>query len=136
MEACGFGTDIFEAIKQGGDAMSSSNFYHRRNDWYAKSLPYGIDVGEFQKGRVVALFKGGLLGCLPSETSVGDVVGFLFGGWVPFALRPLGGDQNEPVGHCYVHGIVDGEWMEAGLASMTNADWLSFNKTFETFIVR
>lgn len=57
----------------------------------------------FKRG-VVALLKGGLLACLPSESRVGDVVAPLFGELVPFVLRPLRADDYELVGHGYVHG--------------------------------
>ena len=136
LEACGFGTDIFEAVKLDSSASSGSWASMDEAGRRANSLPYGIVVAEFQKGRVVALLQGGLLGCLPSETHVGDVVAVLFGGWVPFVLRPLGGDEYELVGHCYVHGIMDGEWIEAALALAMSADEPDFNKSFQTFVIR
>lgn len=37
----------------------------------------------------------------------------LFGGWVPFVLRPVREDVFELVGAAYVHGIMDGEWVQA-----------------------
>ena len=76
------------------------------------------------------------MGCLPSETRVRDVAAVLFGGWVPFVLRPLGGDEYELVGHCYIHGIMDGEWIKAALALGTSAGELDFDKSFQTFVIR
>jgi hypothetical protein len=136
LKSCGFGTSIFEAIKEGGCASLTSHIDMDEANRHVSGLPYGIVVAEFQKGRVMALLKGGLFGCMPSETRVGDVVAVLFGGWVPFVLRPLGGDEYELVGHCYVHGIMDGEWINATLASVTGADEFDFNKLFQTFIIQ
>ena len=37
---------------------------------------------------------------------------FFFGIGVPFVLRPIGRSEFMVIGHCYVHGIMDGELME------------------------
>ena len=47
----------------------------------------------------------------PKVTKPGDVVCVLFGGKLPFCLRPLG-DRYLLVGECYVHGLMNGEAME------------------------
>jgi hypothetical protein len=134
LKARGFGDDIFEAIKEDGRAVSQAQLGEKSR--FANSLPYGVVVSEFSKGRVIALLKGGLLGSMPSETRIGDVVVVLFGGWVPFVVRPLEDDEYELVGHCYIHGIMDGEWIEAVLASMTNPDECVFDEFFNTFYIR
>jgi hypothetical protein len=113
--ATGFGSDVFSAISPDGPTISTPTL--DASSIHANSLPYGIVVAEFQKGRVMGLLRGGLLACMPLETRVGDVVVVLFGGWVPYVLRPVGDGEFELVGHCYVHGIMDGEWVEAALAA-------------------
>ncbi|KAL7945055.1 heterokaryon incompatibility domain-containing protein [Trichoderma barbatum] len=62
----------------------------------------------------------GYLGLGPPETKVGDEVWCLFGGQMPFVLRPTAKKQemvsgqgnkvlHQVFGTCYVHGIMDGE---------------------------
>ncbi|KFA71687.1 hypothetical protein S40288_09533 [Stachybotrys chartarum IBT 40288] len=64
--------------------------------------------------------EAGYLGVGPADTRVGDEVWCLFGGWMPFVLRPSGEAQDSTPGEdgavsrsvlgiCYVHGIMDGE---------------------------
>lgn len=45
----------------------------------------------------------------PKVMEVGDVVCVLFGGKMPFCLRPWGEGQYLLVGECYVHGLMKGE---------------------------
>ena len=49
LEVCGFGTDIFAAIKHDGDAASGSPSAMDQTSRQAQSLPYGIVVSEFQR---------------------------------------------------------------------------------------
>lgn len=64
--------------------------------------------------------ENGLLGIGPAETRVGDTVHVLFGGNMPFLLREIqDGDRRgcyNYVGHAYVHGIMDGQAVQADVA--------------------
>lgn len=52
----------------------------------------------------------GFLGFVPKEAFIGDEVYVLFGGGMPYILRPTAEDKEfQFVGDCYVHGIMDGE---------------------------
>lgn len=51
----------------------------------------------------------------------GDCITVLTGGRTPFLLRPVGG-QYRLVGHCYVHGIMDGE---AFPVDESELEWIS-----------
>ncbi|KAL6837346.1 heterokaryon incompatibility domain-containing protein [Trichoderma camerunense] len=64
--------------------------------------------------------NSGYLGLGPPETKIGDEVWCLFGGQMPFILRPVATTQevilgqgkkqlHQVFGTCYVHGIMDGE---------------------------
>ena len=44
----------------------------------------------------------------PAALEAGDVVCVLFGGKVPFCLRPMG-RRYLIVGECYAHGLMKGE---------------------------
>ncbi|KAL5329566.1 hypothetical protein ACEPPN_003080 [Leptodophora sp. 'Broadleaf-Isolate-01'] len=51
----------------------------------------------------------GRLACVPKGSRVGDVICILFGGEVPYVLRPAGGEFYTVVGECYVDEIMHGE---------------------------
>lgn len=52
----------------------------------------------------------GLIGVAPANVKVGDIVCVLFGGHVPFGLRPVeGSDCFELVEEIYLHGFMDGK---------------------------
>jgi len=52
--------------------------------------------------------KNGLMGVGPDGMKEGDIIGILFGGRVPYVLRPVG-DGFRFVGECYVSGLMNGE---------------------------
>lgn len=63
--------------------------------------------------------RSGMLGLGPLATAAEDIVVVLFGGTVPFVLRPDADDQRyRLVGECYVHDIMNGEavvdWLQGG----------------------
>jgi hypothetical protein len=51
----------------------------------------------------------GALACVPKASREGDIICVLFGGEVPYVLRPTGGVFYWVIGECYVHGIMHGE---------------------------
>jgi hypothetical protein len=55
--------------------------------------------------------RTGLVGMVPLDTMVGDLIYIFTGGTMPFILRPSAGLQSKykVVGGCYIHGIMDGE---------------------------
>lgn len=60
--------------------------------------------------------SNGHLGTGPEGLYVGDVVCVLYGGDVPYVLRKVGDQgQYKLIGEAYVHGIMQGEAIEAGL---------------------
>ena len=63
------------------------------------------------KNRKFARTKMGYYVLGPKVMEEGDIVCVLFGGKMPFCLRPWS-DQYLLVGECYVHGFMDGEAME------------------------
>ena len=56
--------------------------------------------------------SSGHLGLGPAGMMSGDIVAILFGGNVPYILRPLVNKQWHFVGECYLDGYMDGEAME------------------------
>jgi hypothetical protein len=63
------------------------------------------------KSRRPFVTQKGYLGMAPSRSQAGDVVVVLYGGKVPYVLRPIPGnpDHFELIGACYCDGIMDGE---------------------------
>jgi hypothetical protein len=69
------------------------------------------------RGRKVFVTQRGFLGLGPAETEPGDVVCILFGGNLPYVVRPLDQDEFTFLGPSYVHGIMNGEaYHEVGRA--------------------
>jgi hypothetical protein len=71
-------------------------------------------------GRRVVVLGDGAVGLGPAAAREGDVVVVLFGGVVPFVLRPVEREDEEKcwrlVGECFVPGLMQGEAVEgAGL---------------------
>ena len=66
-------------------------------------------VWRFCNGRSLFTTKEGYIGLAPRAAKVGDRVCVLLGSDSPFLLHPLGSNQFQLGGHCYVHGIMSGE---------------------------
>ncbi|KAH7310685.1 heterokaryon incompatibility protein-domain-containing protein [Stachybotrys elegans] len=88
---------------------------HTASSFLAEQLINGLTVNT-----VMYVTEAGYLGIGPADTQVGDEVWCLFGGWMPFILRPTGearelieGEGEVPLwkvlGICYTHGIMNGE---------------------------
>jgi hypothetical protein len=62
-------------------------------------------------GRGICLTEEGFVGRVPLAAEVGDRVAVLYGAEVPFFLKECGNGMFKLVGECYIHGIMDGEFM-------------------------
>lgn len=62
-------------------------------------------------GRRLFFTQEGVLGLGPMEMETGDILCVLFGGNVPFILRPEGGHYSF-VGECYIEGLMKGQAIE------------------------
>jgi hypothetical protein len=70
--------------------------------------PFSSILGRMMHRRLfITVF--GHLGLGPAGMMSGDVVVLLFGGNVPYVLRPVENERWRFVGECYVHGIMQGE---------------------------
>lgn len=71
----------------------------------------------FQNGAIGRQFfvtSSGHMGVGPPDMTYGDEVAILFGGSIPFAVRPLDPSGYFLLGGCYVHGVMYGEVLEKG----------------------
>lgn len=65
----------------------------------------------FLGSKIIFCTTRGHIGLGPKELRKGDVAVILFGASVPFVLRPTKRGHYVLVGDCYVHGLMDGEFM-------------------------
>ena len=65
-------------------------------------------IGLMNKNRRFCATIDGRIGLVPKSAAAGDVVCVLYGGRVPFVLRPCGKGYTL-IGECYIHGLMDGE---------------------------
>lgn len=99
-------------------AAYSSRLLYLANLYISSSLKTQAEFGDWfeyeslvaKKGRNRSLFytRTGYIGLGPPGCRVGDLVCLLFGGEVPFILRPRA-ESYQLVGDGYVHGIMEGE---------------------------
>jgi hypothetical protein len=54
------------------------------------------------------------IGFVPKNTQVGDIICILYGGEVPYVLRPRKDGCYSIIGECYIHGIMHGEALSEG----------------------
>ena len=52
------------------------------------------------------------MGMLPQASDEGDIVCIISGGKTPFVIRPDGNGAYRLVGECYLHGLMNGEFMD------------------------
>jgi hypothetical protein len=71
-----------------------------------------LEIELKSKYRKMIFTQKGYLGLAPPETMKDDIVCVLLGGNMPFILRPKGSYYTF-IGECYVHGIMDGEVLDA-----------------------
>ena len=75
---------------------------------------YELRARNSHEGRRIFATSRGLIGTGPDLLKIGDQVCILYGAQIPFTLCPVTGsnDRYEVVGEAWVHGIMDGEFLE------------------------
>ncbi|KAF2629366.1 hypothetical protein BU25DRAFT_409267 [Macroventuria anomochaeta] len=86
-----------------------SNLEHGYNNHHASNIRRAAVA--LQKRRLITT-RTGFLGLAPDEVKIGDTVAILLGCNHPVVLRPHE-DGFKYVGECYIHGLMDGEAVEA-----------------------
>jgi hypothetical protein len=86
-----------------------------RDDLF-KMLPglsqFVFDIRVVTEDRRPFISANDILGIAPAAAEVGDVVCILLGANVPFVLRAESGGRYRLLGEAYVHGIMDGQFLE------------------------
>ncbi|KAJ8106126.1 hypothetical protein ONZ43_g7170 [Nemania bipapillata] len=101
VETLGASGDVVEGIKEA--ARGTEHECHDEN--------WGRWAASASEGRVFARTRSEYYVLGPAALEAEDIVCVLFGGKVPFCLRPLG-KRYLFVGECYVHGLMKGEAMD------------------------
>jgi hypothetical protein len=89
-------------------------------------LPFFKTLIRYQAGRRTCVTEKFHLAAVPDEAEEGDVIAIFFGHALPYVLRRMESpdarpDQFQLLGHCYVHGIMDGELVETSPAGGAGA---------------
>ena len=101
--------DPYDLRERSGD----EDHYMRRGEMSLGIL--NMTIGLWCKNRRFYRSVTGRFGLAPDQTQQGDEICVLYGGPVPFVLRPDGTGRHEIIGDCYLHGIMDGEAMTTSL---------------------
>ncbi|OQN95218.1 hypothetical protein B0A48_18716 [Cryoendolithus antarcticus] len=100
------------AAKAGWEAMKLGEAAHTvwdRGPGKSALNLYVIAIGRL-RGRRLAGTSQGLVGLMPADVEIGDIVAIIVGAESPMLLRPGSeGGAYKIVGECYVYGIMDGE---------------------------
>jgi hypothetical protein len=89
-----------------------------------RALPFVQGLVRYQAGRRTCVTEKFYFGAVPDEAKKGDLIAIFHGHKLPYVIRRVQGPDADPnqfrlVGHCYVHGIMDGELMEKNQAGST-----------------
>ncbi|KAG2419779.1 hypothetical protein HFD88_004575 [Aspergillus terreus] len=104
--------DFFELLFSG---------HQKDSDWMldklagAQIFESGIEV--YSQHRKFCATRHGRIGWIPANARENDLICILYGGRIPFVLRPIEGGHYILVGECYIHGLMNGEGMNTGSAS-------------------
>lgn len=135
LERYGFGGDALNTIALDGvtKRVPVDKIYF---DDIGKQVEKGFEfvVSVFQTEKVFGMTgRQGLIGSFPDYTREGDIVVLLLGQELPVVLRPLGDAENgfKLVGMCYVHGIMDGEWVK----HVTDGQGEERSEVFQDFVI-
>jgi hypothetical protein len=66
-------------------------------------------IHRWSSKRRFCITKNNALACVPKASRRGDIICVLFGGEVPYVLRPNGFGFYHVIGECHVHGVMHGE---------------------------
>ena len=80
-------------------------------EWLSNFQQIHAVIGLMNKNRRFCATIGGRIGMVPRSAAAGDIVCVLYGGRVPFVLRPCEKGYTL-IGECYIHGLMDGEAMD------------------------
>lgn len=102
-----------QTVVQTDDGQIEIAFEKSERERFVK--PYKQNMEYITAGRRLFTTQTGFVGLGPKEAKANDLVVILFGGHVPFVLRPshLDGDLTYTlIGEAFVHGIMYGEFIK------------------------
>lgn len=86
---------------------------------------FGDSYKIFAWNRTFYTTKNGLMGIGPPTMQEGDIICVLFGGEVPYVLRPIAGGEYQFIGDCYIQheGFMDGAAIDKLEDGELTAEW-------------
>lgn len=111
------GADVemgFNLVRAGYRSSNRNVAGGERNDIEHEAMiahAYTRTLGAVTMDRKYFVSKEGYLGLGPGATTPEDLIVILFGLDMPFILRPAGDGRYRIIGESYLHGIMDGEFM-------------------------
>ncbi|KAK4244139.1 heterokaryon incompatibility protein-domain-containing protein [Corynascus novoguineensis] len=119
------GTGVGDAAGPASQPTTSTadEVHRRRTDLEERTMPFLTSLLKFHPGRRTSVTERSYFAAVPDEATVGDEIAIFFGHPLPYVVRRAGStddqgrEQFRLVGHCYVHGIMDGELVTGETAS-------------------
>ncbi|KAH8803393.1 hypothetical protein F5884DRAFT_805359 [Xylogone sp. PMI_703] len=99
----------FDKAVRGLDELSK----HFQRHAYIEASIY-----KWSSRRKFCITENGNLACVPKTAQPGDVICVLFGGEVPYVLRPGLNDTYSVIGECYMNDIMHGEGLSSDTAAI------------------
>jgi hypothetical protein len=109
--------DINKQLQETDGSSQKLHYKWTRADF--KNMPKGLVKEiwheiktQYAHGRYVFHASKGYIGLGPLDMKFGDKICLLFGGSVPYVVRPIKRHIFQLVGECFVHGVMDGEVLQ------------------------
>jgi hypothetical protein len=97
---------------------------HSQQAFMLKMLKVELAIDSRSRGWRVCATRDRRIGRVLYSAKVGDVICVLYGGEVPYVIRPCGNGLYKFIGACYVHGLMDGEALQ--LPSLPSKEFAFF----------
>lgn len=112
-----------------GERLKPEDLTPEQNNYIKTNTP-DLDLDEFarwcsdwaevcSRGKTLFKTKSGSVGLGPERMVMDDIVVILWGCDAPIILRPLANHQYSYIGEAYVHGIMDGEFLDTNPTTET-----------------
>lgn len=102
-------------VESSSRATARDEAKRRKAELEERAVPFLNALVKAQAGRRTCVTERSYFAAVPDEAREGDEIVIFFGHPLPYVVRRAGGpdvngdEQFQLVGHCYVHGIMDGE---------------------------
>ncbi|KAL5313099.1 hypothetical protein ACEPPN_019526 [Leptodophora sp. 'Broadleaf-Isolate-01'] len=78
-----------------------------------ESWPFEKAMQDVHRGRQFGITACGYMGLFPNDTKTSDSLVMILGAKMPFVLRKVDVNEYLMIGDCYIHGVMEGEWIHS-----------------------